>query len=174
MPIEQLVIVYGGELAKDVAEQVATKKPEGYSIEVAIRCADHRPKTLPDMGAEVVVCFILQTIENASPTEDASGRTFQPPFVPCPVIVVSPYFLFSSYRVVPVSDSSRESRTPKRCLRMHFPTQSWVWATRTCYWTAKQLGQTTAIKLHKNSMHALPLSVESVTTLWAWPTREQD
>lgn len=73
MTIENLVIVYGGELAKDVAAQVAARKPEGSSLNVTIRCADDRPKTLTDSGLDSVVCFILQTIENASPTEDVSN-----------------------------------------------------------------------------------------------------
>ena len=75
MPIQQLVIVYGGELAKDVSEQLLAKKA-GLSIQVAttIRCADDRPKTFAELGADTVVCFILQTIENASPTEDVSGK----------------------------------------------------------------------------------------------------
>lgn len=72
MSIEHVVVVYGGELAKDVAEQVEAKKPAGSSVKVTIRCADDRPKALTDLGADTLVCFILQTIENASPTEDVS------------------------------------------------------------------------------------------------------
>lgn len=70
--VSQVVIVYGGELAKDVAEQVLDKKPDASSLQVSMRCASERPKTLVDLGDDTCVCFILQTIENAAPTEDVS------------------------------------------------------------------------------------------------------
>jgi sulfite reductase alpha subunit-like flavoprotein len=73
MPFDELVIVYGGELAKDVAEQVVSQKPADSSITVTLRCADERPKTLANYGATTAVCFILQTIENAAPTEDGGA-----------------------------------------------------------------------------------------------------
>jgi hypothetical protein len=74
MPIEQLVVVYGGELAKDVAKQLEAKKELTESLVqgVTIRCADDRPKSLVEFGADTLVCFILQTIENSAPTEDVS------------------------------------------------------------------------------------------------------
>lgn len=73
MVIEKVVVVYGGELASDVAQQVVAKKPPNLStIEVSLRNASERPKTLLDIGADTVVCFVMQTIENGSPTEDVS------------------------------------------------------------------------------------------------------
>jgi len=44
-----VVIVYGGELAKDVAEQIEALKPtsnDDIEIDVTLRCASERPKTL--------------------------------------------------------------------------------------------------------------------------------
>jgi hypothetical protein len=109
-----VVIVYGGELAKDVAEQIEALKPtdDDFDIDVTLRCASERPKTLLDYKTNkiaaisqdededeeaddddnnkkkendeeeeipdttttsTIVCFVLQTIENNSPTE--SGGT---------------------------------------------------------------------------------------------------
>ena len=112
-----VVIVYGGELAKDIAEQIEALKPttttdDDFDINVTLRCASERPKTLLDYKINTVeevekkegdddvnkkkkdddaekeevipadttttttitiVCFVLQTIENNSPTE--SGGT---------------------------------------------------------------------------------------------------
>ena len=92
---KQVVIVYGGELAKDVAEQIVAKKPtdcnndEDHSsttttVDVLLRSASDRPKTIPTdytfvdgdgddsttKTKTVVVCFVFQTIENGAPTED--------------------------------------------------------------------------------------------------------
>jgi hypothetical protein len=69
-PTQQLVIVYGGELAKDVAEQIVSKKPAESPLSVSLRRADERPKTLVDLSADTIVCFVMQTIENGAPTED--------------------------------------------------------------------------------------------------------
>ena len=73
--VSQVVVVYGGELAKDVAEQIVTKKPSSCSATVTttVRCASDRPKTLLDYDNDTVVCFILQTIENAAPTEEGGS-----------------------------------------------------------------------------------------------------
>ena len=114
-----VVIVYGGELAKDIAEQIEALKPTttttddlNFDIDITLRCASERPKTLLDYKINTVeeeegdddddvkkkkkdddadkeevipadtttttttttiVCFVLQTIENNSPTE--SGGT---------------------------------------------------------------------------------------------------
>jgi hypothetical protein len=70
--VSQVVIVYGGELAKDVAERVLSKKPDSSSLQVSMQCASERPKALVDLGDDTCVCFILQTIENAAPTEEVS------------------------------------------------------------------------------------------------------
>lgn len=102
-----VVVVYGGELAKDVAEQIEALKPEfvgnsNIDVDVTLRCASERPKTLlhplkvttaaaaavtndndinndttaPVAAVVVVVCFVLQTIENGSPT-DEGGTTLR-------------------------------------------------------------------------------------------------
>mmetsp|Transcript_23155 Transcript_23155/g.38285 ORF Transcript_23155/g.38285 Transcript_23155/m.38285 type:complete len:161 (+) Transcript_23155:61-543(+) len=71
MAIQKLVVVHGGELAKDVAEQIAAKK-QG-SIEVTVRSASERPKALVDFGDDTLVCFVMQTIENDAPTEEGGS-----------------------------------------------------------------------------------------------------
>ena len=71
MPPSKVVIIYGGELAHDVAQQLEAKKPANLSgVEVALRNASERPKTLLNCGEDVLCCFIMQTIENQAPTED--------------------------------------------------------------------------------------------------------
>jgi hypothetical protein len=72
MSIKEVVLVYGGELAIDVAHQLESKKPSSSSVSCTLRNASERPKTLLDYGPDVLVCFILQTIENGNPTEDVS------------------------------------------------------------------------------------------------------
>ncbi|EEC48247.1 predicted protein [Phaeodactylum tricornutum CCAP 1055/1] len=69
-----LVIVYGGELAKDVAEQILAHQPADLQQEltVTLRCASERPKTLVEFGSDTAVCFVLQTIENEAATEEVS------------------------------------------------------------------------------------------------------
>lgn len=71
MMITKLVVVHGGELAQDVAEQIA-KKGDSSSIKVSLKSASERPKTLLDLNDDTVVCFVMQTIENAQPTEEVS------------------------------------------------------------------------------------------------------
>jgi hypothetical protein len=72
--VKQLLIVYGGELARDVAEQIVAKKPsQNCSIDVTMRSSSERPKKLLDLDSDTVVCFVMQTIENQSPTEDVSS-----------------------------------------------------------------------------------------------------
>eukprot|EP00979_Chaetoceros_neogracilis_P008905 scaffold2002_cov245-Chaetoceros_neogracile.AAC.6 len=79
MSIKEVVLVYGGELAIDVAHQLESKKPSSSSVSCTLRNASERPKTLLDYGPDVLVCFILQTIENGNPTEDggACARFFK-------------------------------------------------------------------------------------------------
>ena len=75
--VKQVVVVYGGELANDVAQQIVAKKPASAdSIEVSLRNASERPKTLLEYDQDTVVCFVIQTIENAAPTEDVSHICF--------------------------------------------------------------------------------------------------
>ncbi|VEU37385.1 unnamed protein product [Pseudo-nitzschia multistriata] len=77
----KIVVVHGGELARDVAEQIEALRPkECGTVEVTLRCASERPKTLLDYKTgrggddeKVVLCFILQTIENAAPTEEGGS-----------------------------------------------------------------------------------------------------
>ena len=70
MTIQKLVIVHGGELAKDVAEQIVAKNPT--TIECELRNAADKPKTLLDYNETTLVCFVMQTIENGQPTEEVS------------------------------------------------------------------------------------------------------
>ena len=74
MAVNKIVIVHGGELASDVSQQIVLKKPAHLnSIEVSVRNASERPKTLLDLGADTIVCFVIQTIENAAPTEEGGS-----------------------------------------------------------------------------------------------------
>ena len=75
----KVVIVHGGELAKDVAEQIESLKPS-KDFEVTLRCASERPKTLlehvkkEDNGdSKTVLCFVMQTIENEAAPEAAGS-----------------------------------------------------------------------------------------------------
>ena len=67
--VKQVIVVYGGELANDVAQQIVSKKPT-IDVEVSLRNASEKPKTLLEYDQETVICFVIQTIENAAPTED--------------------------------------------------------------------------------------------------------
>ena len=75
--MNHLVVVYDGELSKDIAEQLISKQ-QASSIQVSLRSAGDKPKGLVSdfchNASTTVVCFIVQTIENASPTEDVSKR----------------------------------------------------------------------------------------------------
>lgn len=71
--VNKLLVVYGGELAKDVAGQIVAKKPATTSIsDVSLRSGSERPKTLLEVESDTLVCFVMQTIENAAPTEEVS------------------------------------------------------------------------------------------------------
>lgn len=89
--ITNIVVVHGGELAKDVSEQIANRinnnnnnKHQVISA-VTLRSASERPKTLLDYmslssddddssATTTLVVFVMQTIENASPTEEVSSK----------------------------------------------------------------------------------------------------
>ena len=70
----QVLLVYDGDLSNDVARQIETSKPASASaVTVTFQSAADRPTKWMDgwkNHASSVVCFILQTIENAAPTED--------------------------------------------------------------------------------------------------------
>lgn len=83
-PTKSVVIVYGGELAQDVAHQIESSKPfDMGQVTVSLRSASERPKKLVDecgtTNDDTVVCFVMQTVENASPTEEGGTtvRFFQ-------------------------------------------------------------------------------------------------
>lgn len=67
-----VLVVHGGELARDVSEQVKDLKSSS-STEVTLRCASERPKALLDVDSGVVLCFVVQTIENEAPTEEGGA-----------------------------------------------------------------------------------------------------
>lgn len=73
MTINKVVIVYGGELANDVANQVEAKKPAGFTGDVELRNASERPKKLLENDQDALICFIIQTIENSAPTEEGGA-----------------------------------------------------------------------------------------------------
>lgn len=73
----KIIIVHGGELARDVAEQIESLKPSAQNVEVTLRCASERPKKLLELLDETtVLCFVMQTIENENPTEEG-GSVFR-------------------------------------------------------------------------------------------------
>jgi hypothetical protein len=73
--MNSLVVVYDGELSKDIAEQLISKQRTS-SVQTRLRSASDKPKDLVSdfccAESTTLVCFIIQTIENASPTEDVS------------------------------------------------------------------------------------------------------
>ena len=73
--MNHLVVVYDGELSKDIAEQLIAMQKQS-SVQVSLRSASDKPKGIVSeycrAATNTVVCFIIQTIENASPTEDVS------------------------------------------------------------------------------------------------------
>lgn len=72
----KVVIVHGGELARDVAERIAARASPSSSFDVSLRCASERPRTLPDLAEDaVVLCFVMQTVENESPAEEGGAAT---------------------------------------------------------------------------------------------------
>ena len=72
MAINKVIIVYGGELANDVAKQVEARSEGLSNVQIVLRNASEKPKELLEHSRDTAVCFIIQTIENASPTEDVS------------------------------------------------------------------------------------------------------
>lgn len=116
--ISKVVIVYGGELAKDVAEQIVSQKPKNLdSVVVNIRCGTERPKTLLDLGSDTVVCFCIQTVENAQPAEEAGPcvRFFKRKTHSESLLKDT----FASYSVLGLGDSNllldRQTTTAKDC-----------------------------------------------------------
>lgn len=71
-----VIVIYGGELAKDVAEQIKAQAPPGITS-VTLQSASERPKKLLEDEATAVAvwCFVLQTVENGDPTEDGGVTT---------------------------------------------------------------------------------------------------
>jgi hypothetical protein len=94
--VHNLIIVYDGALAKDVAEQVVDKQSQQFaslSTIVSFRLANKPKNVVSDFcgnGTTTVVCFILQTIENSLPTEDVRTCALHC-FLPVSV------FLFASF-----------------------------------------------------------------------------
>lgn len=111
-----VVIVTGGELARDVAEQTVAKKPDSIDIDTTIRSASDKPKTLVDYDKDTVLCFIIQTIENNSPTEEGGSciRFFKRKTHPQDLLKDS-----FSYAVLGLGDSNllmdRQTTTAKDC-----------------------------------------------------------
>ena len=68
----KVVVVYGGELAEDVAKQIESSC-KGAKVE--LRKASERPKVLLDQE-NALICFVMQTIENAAATEEG-GTTLR-------------------------------------------------------------------------------------------------
>ena len=122
---KKVVIVHGGELAKDVAEQIDSLQPADGSFEVSLRCASERPKTLlseQDGGdAVLVLCFVMQTIENESPTEEGGSvlRFFKRKTHPADLLSSSKEGGRISFAVLGLGDSNllldRQTTSAKDC-----------------------------------------------------------
>ena len=72
---KKIIIVHGGELARDVAEQIESLQPSS-NFEVTLKCASERPKKLLEQlenDSNVFLCFVMQTIENENPTEEGGS-----------------------------------------------------------------------------------------------------
>ncbi|GAX20247.1 hypothetical protein FisN_15Lh272 [Fistulifera solaris] len=114
MTISKVVIIHGGELAKDVAEQVVAQRPAKNDLVIEVRCASERPSTLLHYGEDTVLCFIMQTVENAAPTEPGGTcvRFFQRKTHPTDL-------LHFAYTVLGLGDSNllldRQTTTAKDC-----------------------------------------------------------
>lgn len=121
----KVVIVYGGELAKDVAEQIESLKPS-EEFEITLRNASERPKTLlehvkkgvdADDSNKTILCFVMQTIENEGPTEEGGSvfRFFKRKTHPSDLLE-SPIL---SFAVMGVGDSNllldRQTTSAKDC-----------------------------------------------------------
>ena len=77
--VTNVVFIHGGELAMSVAEQAAAKIAKAVGdnneVSVTVRCASKKPKSLlVDYDSEAtLLCFVMQTIENAAPTEEGGA-----------------------------------------------------------------------------------------------------
>jgi len=67
-----VLVVSGGELANDVMESIMAKKPSTLDISVTSRSAADKPKELVTLEDTLIV-FVIQTVENAQPTEDGGS-----------------------------------------------------------------------------------------------------
>eukprot|EP00537_Pseudo-nitzschia_pungens_P003398 CAMPEP_0172367750 /NCGR_PEP_ID=MMETSP1060-20121228/23402_1 /TAXON_ID=37318 /ORGANISM="Pseudo-nitzschia pungens, Strain cf. cingulata" /LENGTH=170 /DNA_ID=CAMNT_0013092101 /DNA_START=57 /DNA_END=569 /DNA_ORIENTATION=+ len=120
--VTKVIVVHGGELARDVAEQIEAVQPSGGEFDVKLRCASERPKTLLDYKSDnaddkVVLCFVLQTIENAAPTEEGGSvvRFFKRKTHPSDLLVSANL----KYAVLGLGDSNllldRQTTAAKDC-----------------------------------------------------------
>lgn len=78
LPFERVVVCYGGELAKDVAQQIISKQPSNLitnDTKVIVRNASERPTQLVEYDHKTLVCFVLQTVENGAATEEVCTIT---------------------------------------------------------------------------------------------------
>eukprot|EP00566_Odontella_aurita_P027820 CAMPEP_0113562908 /NCGR_PEP_ID=MMETSP0015_2-20120614/20775_1 /TAXON_ID=2838 /ORGANISM="Odontella" /LENGTH=166 /DNA_ID=CAMNT_0000464831 /DNA_START=102 /DNA_END=599 /DNA_ORIENTATION=- /assembly_acc=CAM_ASM_000160 len=121
---EKIVVVHGGELATDVASKIKSEivsaSPGGLSDgDVTVQCASVRPKKLLDLGASTLVVFVLQTIENSSPTEEGGTtvRFFKRKTHPSGLLEGEGSF--RHYAVLGVGDSNllldRQTTTARDC-----------------------------------------------------------
>lgn len=80
--IKHVLIVHGGELASDVAQQLAAAAGANHhhgDLAITVQSAAERPtdKWLQAYNKnDTVVCFVMQTIEHAAPTEEG-GTTMR-------------------------------------------------------------------------------------------------
>jgi len=73
MALTKIIVVHGGDLAKDVAEQLQAKKPASLDIEVELRSAAKSPKALlENANPSTLHCFIVQTVEMKLPPKRAA------------------------------------------------------------------------------------------------------
>ena len=121
-PITRVLIVHGGELAHDVAQQWATAARAGNNnLTITVQCASERPTKWmksddnnKNNSASTLVCFVVQTVENAAPTEQGGTTTryFQRQTHPTDLVQFR-------YAVLGLGDSNllldRQTTTAKDC-----------------------------------------------------------
>lgn len=120
MTFSKVVIIHGGELSKDIAEQITAKQPSSLPVDVSLRCASERPKTIVTAyGPDTLICFVMQTIENGAPTEEGGSclRFFQRKTHPSDMLAGDE--CFGGYTVFGVGDSNllldRQTTSAKDC-----------------------------------------------------------
>jgi sulfite reductase alpha subunit-like flavoprotein len=118
MSISTVIVAHGGELAKDVAEQLTKRLSDKCKhVSVRVQCASERPRNLVDHDNSTLICFVMQTIENAAPTEEGGSvlRYFKRKTHPCDLLADNKF----QFAVLGLGDSNllldRQTTAAKDC-----------------------------------------------------------